>query len=217
MKIFGLTPPQVLDRSRSADLKQPRSLPYSILYGSIGFGLVSVFAYAIWAFKLIRGQGPMYTSIALVYLLLSGWVLGRLAIAPRIQIRFTVLFAIAFFAYALLWCAFWFGFKGQHHGDFYGSAFGLLTMTLIFKRAFDVRGNLLSVFAVLFTFHTLGYYIGEDLYAIVGGPSGRLLWGAAHGLGFGAGLGNLIHHCQLSLAEHAPKTDSQPASNFHSQ
>ncbi len=122
MKIFGLTPTQVLERSGAENIKRPYTLTFSILYGGIGFGVVSVIAYSIWAFRLIRGQGPMYASIALVYLLLSGWVLSRLTLGPKNQIRFTALFAVAFLGYAVLWCLFWFGLKGQHHGDLYGSA-----------------------------------------------------------------------------------------------
>lgn len=207
MKIFGLTPTQVLERSGAENIKRPYTLTFSILYGGIGFGVVSVIAYSIWAFRLIRGQGPMYASIALVYLLLSGWVLSRLTLGPKNQIRFTALFAVAFLGYAVLWCLFWFGLKGQHHGDLYGSALGLLLMAIILKRAFASHGNLLFVFGILFTFHTLGYYAGDDLYQIVGGSTGRLLWGACHGIGFGAGLGCLIHQCQLPLIEASESTD----------
>lgn len=207
MKIFGLTPSQVLERSGTKKIKSPYCLTFSILYGGIGFGLVSVIAYSIWAFRLIRGQGPMYASIALVYLLLSGWVLSRLTIAPKSQIRFTALFAVAFLGYAVLWCLFWFGLKGQHHGDLYGSALGLLLLAIILKRAFGSHGNLLFVFGILFTFHTLGYYAGDDLHQIMGGSPGRLLWGACHGIGFGAGLGCLIHQCQLPLIDACELTD----------
>jgi hypothetical protein len=207
MKIFGLNPSQVLERSGTEKIKSPYSLTFSILYGGIGFGLVSVIAYSIWAFRLIRGQWTMYAAIALVYLLLSGWVLGRLTIAPKNQIRFTALFSVAFLGYAVLWCLFWFGFKWQNHRDLYGSVLGLLLMAIILKRAFGCQRNLLFVFGILFTFHTLGYYAGDDLHQITGGSTGRLLWGACHGIGFGAGLGCLIHQCQLPLIEASESTD----------
>lgn len=209
MKVFGLTPQQVIDRSESEPIKQPVSLFYSILYGGIGFGVVSVLAYSIWAFRLIRGQGPMYLSIAIVYLLLSGWVMGRLVIAPKSLARFMGLFATGFAVYAILWCLFWFGLTGKHHGDLYGSAIGLLALAAIFKQAFGATFNLLFVFGILFTFHTLGYYLGDDLYQIVGGSAGRLLWGAGHGIGFGAGLGCLIHQCQIPLSTLCQETDSK--------
>ncbi len=207
MKIFGLNPSQVLERLGTEKIKSPYSLTFSILYGGIGFGLVSVIAYSIWAFRLIRGQWTMYASIALVYLLLSGWVLSRLTIVPKNQIRFTALFSVAFLGYAVLWCLFWLGLKWHHHGDLYGSALGLLLMAIILKRAFGSQGNLLFVFGILFTFHTLGYYAGDDLHQITGGSTGRLLWGACHGIGFGAGLGCLIHQCQLPLIEASESTN----------
>jgi len=200
MKVFGLTPQQVIDRSGADPVKQPVSLLFSILYGGIGFAVVSVLAYSIWAFRLVRGQGPMYLSIAIVYVVLSGWVMGRLVLAPKAQFRFMGLFATGFAAYAILWCLLWFGLTGKHHGDLYGSALGLLAMAVIFKHAFGASFNLLFVSGILFTFHTLGYYLGDDLYQIVGGSTGRLLWGAGHGIGFGAGLGCLIHQCQVPLA-----------------
>jgi hypothetical protein len=44
--------------------------------------------------------------------------------------------------------------------------------------------------------HSAGYYLGEALYATVRGATGRLLWGAAHGIGFGAGLGAALYMVQ---------------------
>jgi hypothetical protein len=67
--------------------------------------------------------------------------------------------------------------------------------------------SFLPLFAVVFTFHSLGYYLGESLYASVGGTRGRRLLGAAHGLGFGAGLGYVLFHCQSRAA-------STPAPTF---
>ncbi len=73
-------------------------------------------------------------------------------------------------------------------------------MAWLILRAFGQRGGFLPAFAVLFTFHTLVYSIGDELYGAVAGSTGRLLWGAAHGVGFGAGLGSVLHYGQRRAA-----------------
>ncbi len=209
MKLFGLTPSQVVDRSNHSSPNDRPSLLYSILFGGIGFGIVSVLAYSIWAFRIVRGQGPMYTTIALVYLGLAGLVFGRLLVAPKTQWRFSLLFAAAFAVYAIVWCVFWFGLTARYHSDLYGSAVGLLLFALLFNRSFGASERLFSTFAVLFAFHTLGYYIGDDLNNAFGGRAGKLLWGAAHGVGFGAGIGYLLYHCQTPLSEVIQNSDTE--------
>jgi len=141
----------------------------------------------------------MYSAIAAVYIVLSGLALSRLVIGRKILLRFTLLFASGFFVYAILWCLFWFGLKGRYHGDLWGSLLGLAAMTWLFQCAFGSTRRFLAAFSILFTFHTIGYYLGYEAHTYFGGTTGRLLWGVAHGLGFGAGLGNLIFQCQKPL------------------
>ncbi len=208
MKLFGLTPQQAIDRIDIKDIAPQKSMLYSMLFGSIGFGIVSALAYSIWAFRIVRGQGPMYTAIALVYLGLAGWVFGRLLIIPKSQSRFFLLFASGFFIYAVVWCLFWFGLTSRYHSDLYGSAVGLLAFAALFNKAFGVTGKTLTSFVGLFAFHTIGYYIGDDLNNSYGGRVGKMLWGAFHGIGFGAGLGFLLHTCQSGLRQRILKMDT---------
>jgi hypothetical protein len=210
MKIFGLTPDAVLARSGSAPTAPPRSPALSMLYGGLSFAAVSVVAYSIWAYQWIQGTAAMYSAIAAVYVGLTGIALGRLVAGRGTAARFALLFGVAFLGYAIVWCAFWFGLKGKHHADLFGSAVGLAGMTWLVARAFGQREGLLPVFGVLFTCHTLGYFLGDELYAAVRGSTGRLLWGAAHGAGFGAGLGYVLCHAQLRARSAASAAEPRP-------
>ncbi len=195
MSVFGL------DRAaRAARADKEPAAPFSpgvsALRGVLAFGAVSTLAYGIWAFGLLPYGIGMYAAIAVVYLGLGGLALAGLVAGQGVVPRVTALFAAAFLAYALVWCVFWFGLRGKHHADLWGAAVGLALLTLIIRRAFGSKEGGLAAWAVLFACHTLGYTLGDELYAAVRGPLGRLLWGAAHGIGFGAGLGFLFAAAQ---------------------
>jgi hypothetical protein len=194
MKCFGLAD------SPPPGSAAPRRLSSSVLFGGVSFSVVSLLAYSIWAFRLVPGTAGLYTTTALVYVGLGGLALSRLVAAPGAWQRFPPCFALAFLAYAAGWCVFWFGLRGRYQADLFGAAAGLAAMTWVLQRAFGRTPGFLLLFAGLFGLHSVGYYLGEQLYAAVRGTNGRLLWGAAHGLGFGAGLGFVLHRCQAPAA-----------------
>jgi len=189
MNLFRLAP-------NPADAHSPASLRFSMVYGCLSFGAVSTLAYSIWAFRLVPGTVGLYTTTALVYLGLGGLALSRLVAAPGAAWRFTLCFATVFLAYALCWCVCWFGLRGKFQADLLGAAAGLAGMTWLLQRAFGRTTGFFPLFGSLLVLHSVGYYAGEQLYAAVRGVPGRLLWGAAHGLGFGAGLGYVLQRCQ---------------------
>ncbi|MBI5693544.1 MAG: hypothetical protein HZC55_26000 [Verrucomicrobia bacterium] len=199
MRFFGLTPEAIQARARPGERPVERTLGAAMGQAALGFGGVSVLAYSIWAYRLIPGEGAMYAVIALVYLGLGGVVLGRLLPGPGSAGRFALLFVVAFGAYAALWCAAWFGLRGKHHADLWGAAAGLAAMTWLLRRALGASEGGGTAWAVLFTCHTLGYTLGEEAHGLLRGVTGRLLWGLGHGLGFGAGLGYLLHRFQSPL------------------
>ena len=170
--------------------------PRAMLYGSLSFGAVSVLAYSLWAFKWAPRGAATYVAVAAVYVGLGGLALSRLVQAPGAWKRFPLQFAAGFVIYAVGWCAFWFGLHGKYFADFWGAAAGLAGMTCFFQRALGSAGGFLRLFAMLLVCHSIGYYLGEVLCGPAHRTSGMLLWGAAHGLGFGAGLGYVLNHCQ---------------------
>lgn len=200
MRFFGLTPDQVLSRVADPATAAPRapSLGLSIFHGAVGLALVSVAAYSIWALRILGG-GAMWFAVAAIYIALGGVVLGRLVIGPGATARFAGLFAVAFFTYAAAFCTFWFTLKGKYYADLWGSAVGLVLMTFFMMRAFEKRDGFWLLFLGLLAFHSLGYYAGGVLSPQFPGSTGRLLYGACHGLGFGAGLGFVLFHAQSGI------------------
>ena len=181
-------------------------LGFALGYGGVGFGLVSAIAYSLWAFRLVNGAAFLYASIAGVYIGVGGLVLSRLMRDAGARKTFPLWFALGFVIYAIGWCACWFGLKGKFQADFWGAVAGLASMTLLWQRLYGRPGDFWRLFAGLFALHSAGYYLGEALYATMHGPTGRLLWGAAHGVGFGAGIGYVLWRCQHSSKMRLPST-----------
>jgi hypothetical protein len=181
------------------------SLQKSILQGALRFAVVSLIGYSLWAWSSM-GEALLYSSIAVVFVALSGAALRPLAGSAGTLARFYGVFAAAFFSYAVLWCVGWFVVKG-HTGEIFGSAAGLAVCAWILLRMAGTEsrtGHFLPAWAVLFLFHTLGYTAGGWVYYNTSAsgalPFGiaRLTWGLGYGLGFGAGLGYVLYHCRSS-------------------
>lgn len=177
----------------------------SILRGSIGFALVSVAAFAVWAFgdrafARFGGEIGLYVACTAVFLGLSGLLLHPLVAGPGSIGKFYRTFVPAFLAYAVAWCAGWFALgmgRGEWLGSLAGSvAFAAMASSLLRRPSAWLLGGL-----VLFAAHSAGYFTGGELYY----PSDRraldkLLWGLCYGLGFGAGIGFVFWWSQRKTA-----------------
>ena len=178
-----------------------------MLKGSWRFGLTSIIAFGVWALPIKMTTIELYSSITLVFLLTTGFLLYPLIQGPRKIFNLYKFFLPSFIAYAILWCIGWFGIKGNA-GELFGSAAGLAAMVLMANLLFNKKNNFLACLGVLFLLHTLGYTLGGMLsYAAYGKGLfapwmeghimlGKLLWGLFYGMGFGAGLGYLLYEAQ---------------------
>ena len=174
----------------------------STLHGCIGFAVVSIAAYSIWAFvpRIAGSEIGMYALIALVYLGGAGLALCGLLHGENRLRRFYRLFLPAFFGYALLWSLAWFVIKGRP-GEWIGSVAGTLFFAFVAWKSLGRASGFWIAALMLFALHTLGYFIGGKwMYGILAsGIEGwakpqvaivaKLGWGFFHGLGFGAGIG----------------------------
>jgi hypothetical protein len=193
----------------------PRSLFKDTLHGALGFAFVSLVAFSIWAFlpsffRSLGGEIGLYAAIAVVFLGLSGLVLGPLAGGVG---RFYRAFLPAFFAYSVFWCLAWFWLKGRE-GEWWGAALGCLAFTLIGMKLLGSVKHWLLAAGVLFILHSAGYFAGDWAMYQYCKPKaltfvknsaewqqwmilGKLAWGLLYGLGFGAGIGWVFHQARI--------------------
>lgn len=183
----------------------------SAFLATLLFTLVALASFATWALgsHFFPSEAAMYTMCALVFLSLGGPALVPAAglANGRGRLGFCLRFAIGFIAYSLLWSVSWFTFRDTF-GEVVGSFSGLLALAAILGRGRHSSDSLLTATAILFLWHTLGYYTGGFAYKILQGrgPFGiepflsrestvilaRFSWGLYYGLGLGAGLTALL-------------------------
>lgn len=176
------------------------SLKRSIVIGGIGFCLASMCVFATvafaerWMYRTL-GFAVAYLVWTLLFILLGGGVLSALVVKMRVW-KFYVIFALAFFAYAVGWTGAYFGTRGSKLGEWFGSLAGSVLMGLVFSIGFGVIRLVIGLSVLLFIANSLGYFLGSTLNDSVGGKTGMMLWGVSYGLCLGAGLGAVLHFAQ---------------------
>ena len=109
-----------------------KSLLYSTIHGSLGFAIVSLAAFSVWAFfpRLAGSELGMYALIALVFLIGSGLAMRGLLHGEKTLRRFYQFFLPAFLIYAVVWSLAWFLIKGRA-GEWVGAGAGSLLFSFI--------------------------------------------------------------------------------------
>jgi hypothetical protein len=186
--------------NRSADFVVVPSLARSLLTGGIGFGAASLCVFATVAYAegwMYRNLGLLgaYLAWTVLFILLGGGALAPLVVRRWQMPRFYLLFAFAFFVYAVGWVGGYFVLGGGV-GEWIGSLAGSLLMGLVLAAGFGVIRSTITLSAILFVANSLGYFIGSAVNNSFGGKPGMLLWGLIYGLCLGAGLGAALHFAQ---------------------
>jgi hypothetical protein len=201
MRWFGLDPDSVVARVKSTGNRTRfPSLTQSVLVGSLGFGVVSLAAFGVWAgggdwLQRHAGERGLYAVCAAVLIGGGGGVFGHLVIGPDRLRRFYGLFALAFFLYAGVWTGSYFSLRSRS-GEWLGSLLGPAILGMSLANAFGAPNAAGRVIGALLLTHAAGYFAGGFLHDKIAGPLGMLLWGVSYGLGFGAGIGYTLYICQ---------------------
>jgi hypothetical protein len=184
----------------SADEDSVPSLVRSILTGSVGFSMASLCVFSTvafaerWMYTYLTPAGSYLVWIAM-FILVGGNFLGSLVRGRWRSPNFYLLFAMAFFAYAVGWIGAYFTLGGTV-GEWIGSLLASIFMALVFAIGFGIRRAAPSFSAVLFVTNSFAYFLGSALYSFVHGPAGMVLWGIVYGLFLGAGIGAVLHLAQ---------------------
>lgn len=222
MNCFGLNAESTLARvAEAAEQPQVPTFHQSLFIGGVGFGLVGLVAFGVWALggkALGRaiGEAGLYAVCALVFIGLAGMVFGQLVIGPGGTRRFYGLFLLAFGVYSVLWTAAWFGLRGTLTAEVAGAVLGSAAMAAVLVWGFGAGRDFLRVAAVLILLNALGYFLGEVWWRWLPGEGGAQLlgglfnrpqrvmlsmlgWGVVFGAFFGTGVGYAIYRCQHEL------------------
>ena len=188
--------------------RHPRGVGQAALRGALGFGMASLVVFGTvaygerWMYQTLGPYGS-YAAWTLLFILPSGVALGSLVVDPARKRTFPLLFAAAFFLYAVGWMAGYFLLRktwGEQPAEVVASLLGAALLALALAAGLGAMQRFVRLFGVLFVANTAGYFLGGTCLFALGRPTGMLLWGVVYGALLGAGLGAAIHLAQESSA-----------------
>lgn len=184
---------------------------FAMRHLSVGlFSLVAILSFSCWAWggSVFPSEVIMYAACALVFLLGGGMAMWPiLGGTSRFRWTYCLRFALGYILYSILWSAAWFLFRNTW-GEILGSSLGLVGLTGFLRRYTKQELSFVTVVAILFLFHSLGYYAGDFLHSALQGRGNvplslpcapatvavlsKLAWGVCYGMGLGWGLHQVL-------------------------
>lgn len=181
-----------------------------ILAGVWRFTLVGLAGFTPWIvgggwFYRTIGEVGLYVTCLVAFLAAAMLLLPVLLDGPQRFKRCAAFFIPAFIAYAVVWCACWFALGGPA-GEWLGALAGGSVFTLIAIRILGRPRSIPLALVVVVSTQVLGYFAGDAAMRVIAaggrpGAIGMAAWGVCYGIGFGAGLGWLIHACRKDVAQ----------------
>ncbi len=219
--MLGLDPDSIIRRVQGAG--RPVTLPtlrQTTMVGTIGFMIVGVVAFSLWAFggrTLGRTLGSVgfYSLIALV--LFAG---GALVLKPIVIGRNLGRFAVAFAGgFALLSAAWMVGDRSQlpnRLGEFGGVIVGSILLAGSLVAAYGAWRQLIGSACVLAIAHFGAYLLADFIFSLesLKNQFGMLLWGLIYGAGLGFGISVTLFFCQTEIRRRLTALLPPENSNF---
>jgi hypothetical protein len=173
-----------------------------VLAGSWRFKLVSIAGFSPWVvaggwFHRTVGEAGLYAACLLAFLAAALVLLPGLLVGDARLRRTARWFLPSFTTYAVVWCACWFGLGGRT-GEWLGALAGGACFVALSAWLLGRPRSPLVATVVFLSVHTAGYFAGDQAYRLIAASThpklfGMLAWGVCYGIGFGAGIGWLIH------------------------
>lgn len=204
--MFGLSPEKVVARIQADG--RPFVLPslrQTVAVGTLGFMIVGVAAFSLWAFggrSLGRtlGQVGFYSLIAVVLFGGGALVLKPIVIGRNLG-RFAGAFAIGFALLSAAWIVGDLTRLPNQIGEFGGVLLGSALLAATLVAAYGAWPQLTRCVVLLSAAHLAGYVIADRLFALepLKNQLGMLLWGLIYGAGLGLGISGTLFHCQTEI------------------
>ncbi|BBM83516.1 hypothetical protein [Candidatus Uabimicrobium amorphum] len=173
-------------------------LLYSILSGALAFTIASIIVFVTVAFaerQLYQLLGLLGAYIFWIILFISSGTILLYRLVRRIMSlpRFAIAYSVSFVLYSLAWMMSYYNMRNST-GEWVGSLTGSFAIAISFAVFFALPQYIARWTLFFFVLHSIGYFIGSNVFAMAPSRETMILWGITYGLGTGAGLGFILYY-----------------------